>query len=36
VPITKDNQKNNVNWLPSNIDVGTIVVNKANADAFLH
>ena len=36
VPITKDNQKNNVNWLPSVVDVGTIVVNKDNADAFFH
>jgi len=36
VPITADNAKNNVNWLPSNVDVGTIVVNKDNADAFFH
>jgi ribose transport system substrate-binding protein len=36
VPITKDNKKNNVNWLPGNVDVGTMVVNKANAEAFFH
>lgn len=36
LPITDDNAKNNVVWLPSNIDVGTIVVNKDNVDAFFH
>jgi len=36
VPITANNKANNVSWLPSNVDVGTIVVNKANADAFFH
>jgi len=36
VPITDDNKANNVNWLPRNVDVGTIVVDKNNADAFFH
>jgi ribose transport system substrate-binding protein len=36
VPITEDNQANNVIWLPSNVDVGTIVVDQANVDAFFH
>jgi len=36
VPITGNNKANNVVWLPTNIDVGTMVVNKANADAFFH
>jgi ribose transport system substrate-binding protein len=36
VPITANNKANNVVWLPSNVDVGTMVVNKANADAFFH
>jgi ribose transport system substrate-binding protein len=36
VPITEDNQANNVNWLPENIDVGTIVVDESNVDAFFH
>jgi ribose transport system substrate-binding protein len=36
VPITANNKANNVVWLPSNVDVGTIVVNKANVDAFFH
>jgi ribose transport system substrate-binding protein len=36
VPITANNKANNVVWLPSNVDVGTIVVNKANAEAFFH
>lgn len=36
VPLTANNKANNVVWLPSNVDVGTIVVNKANADAFFH
>lgn len=35
LPITDDNKANNVVWLPSNVDVGTIVVNQANVDAFL-
>ena len=36
VPITSNNKANNVVWLPSNVDVGTMVVNKANVDAFFH
>jgi ribose transport system substrate-binding protein len=36
VPITANNKANNVVWLPSDVDVGTIVVNKANVDAFFH
>jgi ribose transport system substrate-binding protein len=36
VPITEDNQANNVVWLPENVDVGTVVVNKDNVDAFFH
>jgi ribose transport system substrate-binding protein len=36
VPITDDNAANNVNWLPGSVDVGTIVVNKDNVDAFFH
>jgi ribose transport system substrate-binding protein len=36
VPITANNKANNVVWLPSNVDVGTIVVNKANVEAFFH
>jgi ABC-type sugar transport system substrate-binding protein len=36
VPITKDNKANNVVWLPGSIDVGTVVVDKSNAAAFLH
>jgi ribose transport system substrate-binding protein len=36
VPITADNKANHVVWLPSNVDVGTIIVNKANVDAFFH
>jgi ribose transport system substrate-binding protein len=36
VPITQDNKANNVNWLPSNVDVGTIVVTKDNVQAFFH
>lgn len=36
VPITADNKTNKIVWLPSNVDVGTVVVNKANADAFFH
>jgi hypothetical protein len=36
VPITANNKANNVVWLPSNVDVGAIVVNKANVEAFFH
>ncbi len=36
VPITANNKANHVVWLPSNVDVGTIVVNKSNVDAFFH
>jgi ribose transport system substrate-binding protein len=36
VPITADNKANHVVWLPSNIDVGAIVVDKNNAKAFYH
>ena len=36
VPITADNKANKVVWLPSSVDVGTIVVNKSNVDAFFH
>ena len=36
VPITDDNVANNIIWLPSNVDVGTMVVNKDNVDAFFH
>jgi ribose transport system substrate-binding protein len=36
VPITANNKANNVVWLPSDVDVGTIVVNKANVTAFFH
>jgi ribose transport system substrate-binding protein len=36
VPITEDNAANNVNWLPEDVDVGTIVVDKDNVDAFFH
>ncbi len=34
VPITADNKKNNIIWLPSEVDVGTVVVDKNNAAAF--
>jgi len=36
VPLTKDNKANHVVWLPGNIDVGTVVVDKNNAAAFMH
>jgi len=36
LPLTDDNKANNVVWLPSNVDVGTIVVNQANVDAFFN
>lgn len=36
VPITADNKKNNIIWLPSEVDVGTVVVDKNNAAAFFH
>ena len=36
VPITDDNEANNIVWLPSDIDVGTVVVNKENVEAFFH
>lgn len=34
VPITADNEAANIVWLPTNIDVGTFVVDKDNADYF--
>lgn len=34
VPITEDNKAAGIVWLPTNIDVGTFVVDKGNAEFF--
>jgi ribose transport system substrate-binding protein len=34
VPITEDNDAANIVWLPTNIDVGTFVVDKTNTQYF--
>jgi ribose transport system substrate-binding protein len=36
LPITEDNKANNIVWLPSNVDVGTMVVNADNVAAFFN